>query len=410
MKSSAGRRRARSGAVGDALLTLAALGGLLCIALVILAYVCDISLIMFKTGSMSPTIPAGSLAVVQETPAADVSVGDVLTVDRPGSLPVTHRVTSVSGTGDSRTITMQGDANDYEDPSPYTIADARRVIFAIPGLASVVVWFSHPGVLGVLTLATSALVTWAFWPRETRTARRRASRGTHGIGRADAKRDASMKSRTGAVMIAIGIGISLSLAHSTSAEALQRHASTVQGDQVSRGEQITLISIGDPTEMASMRPSVPVHWQVGVLVDAQEPGIIDVALASDGSDELGLRLDIRSCTQRWVDAHCPGAETLIGEALTVAPGTGYASLMSMRGNGERWILVSSTIREPASGAMELTMRASGAGDERTVSPGPFAHLARTGVSLGWAALVGCGAVVAGLCVAGAARWVARSRQ
>ncbi len=46
---------------------------------------------------MEPTIPTGSLAVVHEIPASEIAVGDIVTVDRPGQLPITHRVTSVAG-------------------------------------------------------------------------------------------------------------------------------------------------------------------------------------------------------------------------------------------------------------------------------------------------------------------------
>lgn len=62
--ASAPRRRGAGKAVADLLLWIAAIGGVICIALVILAYAAGITLIMFKTGSMSPTIPAGSVAVV----------------------------------------------------------------------------------------------------------------------------------------------------------------------------------------------------------------------------------------------------------------------------------------------------------------------------------------------------------
>ena len=83
----------RSGAwrLADAALTLAAIGGVLCIAAVVAATFFDITLIMFKTGSMSPTIPAGSVAVVREIPASEAAVGDVVTVDRTDLLPITHR-------------------------------------------------------------------------------------------------------------------------------------------------------------------------------------------------------------------------------------------------------------------------------------------------------------------------------
>src|SRR5699024_11365969 len=74
-------------AVGGVGLNLAALGGALCLVLAVLAVVFDIGLIMFRTGSMSPTIPAGSVAVVRQIDAEQIEVGDVVTVDRPGALP-----------------------------------------------------------------------------------------------------------------------------------------------------------------------------------------------------------------------------------------------------------------------------------------------------------------------------------
>lgn len=168
----AGRRRGRIGRVlGDVLLWLAALGGVVCITLVILAYTAGITLIMFKTGSMSPTIPAGSVAVVQKIDATEFNVGDVITIDRPGDLPVTHRVTSISdgSTVDERVITMKGDANDAEDPAPYTVTSGRIVLFSIPGLANVIVGLGDPFVLGGITLAAAGLVVWAFWPREKKS-------------------------------------------------------------------------------------------------------------------------------------------------------------------------------------------------------------------------------------------------
>ncbi|WP_347345513.1 S26 family signal peptidase [Microbacterium sp.] len=158
---------------GDVLLWVAAFGGTVCIVLVVFAYAFDITLIMFRTGSMAPAIPAGSVAVVQRIPASDVHVGDVVTVDRVDELPVTHRVRAVApgAMADERTLTLRGDANEQDDPFPYEVASVRRVIVAIPGAAVVVVAFGNPFVLGGVTLAAALLVGWAFWPREP--ARRR---------------------------------------------------------------------------------------------------------------------------------------------------------------------------------------------------------------------------------------------
>lgn len=154
--------------LGRLAMDLLALGGVLCIALVVAAVLLDVSLVMFRTGSMAPTIPTGAVAVVREVPASTVRVGDVVTVDRPSDLPVTHRVLTVEGTGAERTITMQGDANDSPDPFPYTVTTVRRVLWSVPGGARLIVAVSSPWVLGAVALGASALVTWAFWPRARR--------------------------------------------------------------------------------------------------------------------------------------------------------------------------------------------------------------------------------------------------
>jgi signal peptidase len=173
------QRNGRGGAVSNALLNVAAVGGAVCIVLVILAVFFQITLIMFKTGSMGPTIPAGSLAVVKKIPASDVRVGDVVTIDRGSALPVTHRVTSVSPAGgDAVKITMRGDANQADDPAPYVVTSVRIVLGSVPQLAYAVSAASNPLVLGGVTVVMAGVVTWAFWPREEREpgGRRRAGR------------------------------------------------------------------------------------------------------------------------------------------------------------------------------------------------------------------------------------------
>lgn len=175
--SARGARRGIGRVLADILLWVAAIAGVVCMVLVVLALTASITLIMFRTGSMSPTIPAGSVAVVQEVPASEIEVGDVVTVDRVGDLPVTHRVTSTSpGASDAeRVITMRGDANAGDDPYPYTVQTVRVVLFSVPGIASAIVAMGNPYVLGALTIAATTLVVWAFWPRPADSRRRRTS-------------------------------------------------------------------------------------------------------------------------------------------------------------------------------------------------------------------------------------------
>lgn len=163
-------RRARSIA-GRVLLDVLAFGGLVCILLVAASFLFKVSIVMFATGSMTPTIPAGSIAFVREIPATEIAVGDVVTVDRSDmqQLPVTHRVIEIVDTsGDVVTFRMQGDANADPDIAPYEETTVRLVLWSIPGLADVIVWFQNPFVLGGITLGATVLVTWAFWPRDGR--------------------------------------------------------------------------------------------------------------------------------------------------------------------------------------------------------------------------------------------------
>lgn len=177
-RRTAGNRRRVADVVRETLLNVAATGGAICILLTLAAVFFHVTLIMFKTGSMSPGIPAGSLAVVREVPASDVRIGDVVTVDRPGQLPVTHRVTSarmVSGT--TAVLTLKGDANQVEDPAPYTVSTVRTVLYSVPGIAYIVAGASNPWVLGGTTVAVSLLVTWALWPRPEEDSRARPEAG-----------------------------------------------------------------------------------------------------------------------------------------------------------------------------------------------------------------------------------------
>lgn len=384
------KRRRVGGAVGDAVLSVAALGGLACIVLVGLSFAFNVSLIMFKTGSMSPTIPAGSLAVVREIGASDIRVGDVLTVDRAGMLPVTHRVTSVSGSGQTRTITMRGDANEAEDPAPYTLTEAKRVLGSVPHLARVVVWFSHPGVLAALTVGTATLVTWAFWPRASRPAAGRASSAT--------------------LVCAAGITLALTLAPGSAPpaqaagaaarEAVQAAAAQAPTPVVKRGTHVTLTSMGDQVAMRNMRPSVPVLWQVGVRVDAGEAGAVRVSLEAAGAAELGLELTVASCTVEWIDGRCAGVERAVGHPGAVSVGGGPMQVAELRSGAEQWFLVSAAIPAIADGTVALTLLAAGGSDTVTTGPVETGALAVSGTTPLW--LLGVAAVTVGLLAAGVA--------
>lgn len=167
------RPRARRGKLlgwlGETILTLLAIFGVICIAAVIAAWVFGVNIMLFRTGSMAPDIPAGSVALVREIPAGEAEVGDVITVQRPEGLPVTHRVISnepdPEGPSGSRIIEMQGDANELPDPFPYRASEVQRLFWSQPEWGHFFTRLADPVVLAGVTLLATVIVTWAFWPR-----------------------------------------------------------------------------------------------------------------------------------------------------------------------------------------------------------------------------------------------------
>ncbi|MCW4458677.1 signal peptidase I [Microbacterium sp. MPKO10] len=368
------------------LLNVAAVAGLICIVLVVLSVVFHISLIMFKTGSMTPTIPQGSVAVVREVPASHIAVGDIVTVDRDGQLPITHRVTSVEGSGSARTITMKGDANDYPDPAPYTVTHVRTVLWSIPALANVIVWMSNPLVLGGLTIGASVLVTWAFWPR----------------GEAKPRRSTRSRSGRHAHMTAIAVtvlvgGLGLAVGPTSAAHADQK--------RVTHGEYITLTTIGDDEAMTSLSPGVPVTWQIGVDVNAPSAGDAIIDLTTHG--DLNLDVSIRACTFQWVESTCPGNEVSVADVGEFTGDQTGVELLAMPTSEQRWLLFTVTLPADAHGTMTADVRVKANGE--TVSDSTEAStLPRTGTNIWLAIGLAIGAILIGLLIAGIAAQGRRS--
>jgi len=73
--------------------------------------------LVVRSGSMSPTIPTGSVVFYHRVSADQVKVGDVIVFDRPGdaSERVTHRVFKISTGPTGRYFVTKGDANGAPD-------------------------------------------------------------------------------------------------------------------------------------------------------------------------------------------------------------------------------------------------------------------------------------------------------
>lgn len=148
----------------------------------------NMGLVMFRTGSMEPSIPTGSVALVQEVSPEQISDADVLTVQTEGmEISVTHRVIAVNEAedirwaeehaslsrtdvqdGEATVIRMRGDANQVQDREPYVIREgqAQVVLGHVPALAHAVQGLAQREVQIPFAAAMAVAIAWAFWPRQ----------------------------------------------------------------------------------------------------------------------------------------------------------------------------------------------------------------------------------------------------
>lgn len=404
------RRSARSG-VGEVLLTLVSIGGVLCIVGVLAALMFNITLIMFKTGSMSPTIPTGSLAVVREIAAKDVRIGDITTIDRPGALPITHRVTAITVlAGGSRAITMKGDANTQPDAEPYVVNHVRRVLFSVPRLAYVVANLSNPVIVGGIAAGVTGLVTWAFWPR---------AREPHGRRRElRARRRLSRQSGSGASLLVILAVVGLLIIPTARAAAAEVDAGG-EIDVVTRGSSITLTSVANPDEAGSLSPGRPTYWQVGILSTAADPGTIHIALSAVGqlAGPGGLTVTVNACSVRWVANNCAGGSTLwlasqpLATASRADSGGQYGELGTVQSTKPVWLMLTMILPTSTTvGAFaNIQIHARGVGDDLVATGPTQTALASTGASIMTPIALSIAAVLVGLGAAATERTRLRRR-
>lgn len=153
-----GRRWPSASALRDAALTLGAVVGVVCLLATVACLVLGVRPMVVTSGSMSPAIPAGSLAFAQPQPVDGVRVGDVVTVDTGRRSRVMHRVVAVAPAGSRTALTLKGDANATPDARPYVVDRVGAVRLHVPWLGYPVSWLSTPwGLVGLGTLAAALL-------------------------------------------------------------------------------------------------------------------------------------------------------------------------------------------------------------------------------------------------------------
>ena len=128
---------------------LIAVGGILCIF-----YICQVRPYVVQTGSMTPTIPVGSVCFVnQHISYQNIHTGDIIAFKLGGNATVTHRVVKIQADG----MTTRGDANHVEDASLVTKENyVGKTIFWIPEVGNFVRYLRTKQ--GIIFLVSFAVV------------------------------------------------------------------------------------------------------------------------------------------------------------------------------------------------------------------------------------------------------------
>ena len=158
------------------------------------------------SGSMEPYMSAGDAIIIAAGPTASIREGDVITYQRGGDIPTTHRVIERVTGGQGVAFRTMGDAN--EDPDPAIVRPASvvgEVVLVIPYIGYVVQFANTPiGIVSLVVVPIGLLVLSELWRyvasrrrRKTPTAPRAAIRRV--AGDADEPREpaprAAVKSR-----------------------------------------------------------------------------------------------------------------------------------------------------------------------------------------------------------------------
>ncbi|POH60647.1 signal peptidase I [Arthrobacter glacialis] len=306
------------------LLNAGAALGLLCLVLAGLALVLGLKPLIAISGSMSPGIPVGSLALAVPTPAAEVAPGQVVSVVASNGTRITHRVVSADPvTG----LVLKGDANPVADLQPYSFGPADRVVFSVPFLGYVASWLSSPWVFGVGGLLCAYLLYVAFFRSDAGRSRNLPAEGSasDSVPVAGAGGPGTRRSKwlgAGAIVAALAVVIPLGVVNRVEATQAAWTASAVASAGLSAA---TVVPVGNvhcgnpPTDIATLRftwaPSAPLP--TGYKIEAIETNSSGVVKAGGMYKEMSIGATESSF------------ETTIGQGTTGLLGTLLGALLGM---------------------------------------------------------------------------------
>ena len=196
------------------MLTSAAVAGVICMLVAAAALLLDVRPLVFRSGSMSPAIETGALALARTTPATGLARGDVVSLTNAAGTRITHRIEAVTLSGDVATLVLRGDANRVADAETYVVTDADKVIFSVNRLGYLVAWLSSKVAAFLGGLLAGALLVTAFGRKDRQGADPEAPvrRSTDELSPAPQESPAAgLRRSTGGMITAVAVAATVAL-------------------------------------------------------------------------------------------------------------------------------------------------------------------------------------------------------
>jgi len=120
-------------------------------------------LVVIAGPSMTPTIPLGAVVIEWTVPVDAIAVGDVVTVQMPNGVAITHRVVRLGDIAGAVYLETRGDANDAPDPVVVPASSVSGVVtVTLPMLGFLLAYLAVPSGLASIVLMLAALML-AIW-------------------------------------------------------------------------------------------------------------------------------------------------------------------------------------------------------------------------------------------------------
>lgn len=146
----------------EAALTVGAALGVLCVLTAVAMPLLGMKLLVFQSGSMGPDMDTGAIGITRTVDAADLAVGDVVSVTTSEGTRVTHRVTGIVPDGDQVLLELQGDANANPDREQYPVMQVDRVVAHVNKVGYIVDALASPYAVFLAGAAAAGLIVLTF--------------------------------------------------------------------------------------------------------------------------------------------------------------------------------------------------------------------------------------------------------